>query len=379
MSEGWIRAVFGRWIEMVSPMSGFAVASGLLEPLRVSFSHRVTGASSTRVIPEPFAFFGRHTLNTVQLDDPGVSKKHAYLQVIDGCPLIVDLGSRSGMRLGGASVGQAWWDPGQTLQIGDFDIRISGPLLQPGDRPQPTAVRDGDGACQIALVSGTDTEGLIHCPLRCAITLIGRDPTCNFRLIDERLRQFHAGVVQTPSDAWLVDLLGSGSTRVNGRAVRSSILQVGDIIGLNGVNLEVQLIRSESSRSGSNGVLQPVTTRMGRYSPADEGQPLVEQVGDLRQATLLMASLFTEMKREQTQMIQRQNALMEILVDVFRDGRTPALPPTDKPTPSPDASPAPKETPLQTPRMAKPGDEEALAKAHEWFLHRLHSLNKSGS
>ena len=360
-------------------MSAFAVGTGLVEPLHVSYTHRITGASTNCEIPEPFAFFGRHSLNSVQLDDPSVSKKHAYLQVIDGCPFLVDLSSRTGMRLAGTSVGQAWWDPEQTLQIGDFDIQISGPLQRPGDRPQPTAFWDGAGTCQIALVSSNVTEGLIHCPLRSALTLIGRDPACNFRLIDERVRQFHAAVVQTPSEAWLVDLLGSGATHINGRAVRSSILQVGDVVGLNGVDLEVQLIRPESSRSGSNGVLQPVSNRLGHYAPGEDIQPLGEQVGDLRQATLLMASLFTEMKREQTQMMQRQNVLMEILVEVFRDGRLPNTPPSVAISPAAESSPTPKGTPIQSPRMTKPGDEEALAKAHEWFLHRLQLAKKTSS
>jgi len=370
---------------MGSPMSEFAVGSGLVEPFRISCFHRSTGATSSREIPEPFAFFGRHSLNTVQLDDPGVSKKHAYLQVIDGCPFLVDLGSRTGIRLAGISVEQAWWDREQLLQIGDFDIRISGPLQPPGDRPQPTSPGEGAGACQIALASGNETEGLIHCPLRSAVTLIGRDPACHFRLIDVRLRQFHAAVVQSPADAWLVDLLGSGATRVNGRAVRSSILHVGDVIGLNGVNLEVQLIRPESSRGGTGGVLQPVSHRLGRHASAEEVPPLGEQVGDLRQATLLMASLFTEMKREQTQLIQRQNVLMEILVEVFRDGRLPTTPhpvairSAAESSPGSKESPTPKETPIQSPRMTKPGDEEALAKAHEWFLHRLQFVNKTSS
>ena len=362
---------------MGSPMIGFSVGA---TPLRISYTHRLTGASGTRETPEPFAFFGRHDSNSVELDDPSVSKKHAYLQVIDGSPFVVDLGSRSGIRLAGASVDQAWWDPELPLQIGAFDIRISGRLHRHAEGPPPTAISDGATACQFALSSGGENGGLIYCHLRCAVTLIGRNQACNFRLIDDRVRQFHAAVVQTPTDAWLVDLLSFGATRINGRSVRSSILRVGDRIGLNGVNLEVQFVRPEPPRGGPRGAIQPISQRAGHYGAADgEVQPLAEQVGDLRQATLLMANLFTEMKREQMQQIERQNELMEILIEAYRGGRLPALPPVAAPASMRESRPIPPETPIQTPRMTKPGDEDALAQAHDWFLQRLHSLGKPGT
>jgi len=363
---------------MGSPMSAFSVESGLSEPLRISCTHRSTGAALTRDIPEPFAFLGRHPINTVQLDDPSVSKKHAYLQVLDDCAFVVDLGSRTGLRIGGRPIAQGWLAPGQTLEIGEIDVRISGTQGN-SDRSSPTALSDGAALSRLALSSGSDSEGLVYCPLRSALTLIGQHPQCNFRLIDGRLRPFHAAVVQTATEAWLVDLLGSGATRLNDRPLRWSRLRVGDRIDLNGVALEVHLNRADVARSDPAGVLEPVVHRMGRYSSAIEDfQPLAEQVGDLRQATLMMAGLFAEMKREQTQMMQRQIELMEVMTEAFRDARRPeaqrlaAAPPVV-------ADPAPPSIPLQTPRLPNPGDEEAFTKAHEWFLSRLQGLGKPAS
>ncbi len=354
---------------MGSSMSGFSVASGLGEPLRISCTHRTTGAAVTRDIPEPFAFFGRHPLNAVQLDDPSVSKKHVYLQMLDGCAFVVDLGSRTGVRIGGHSIVQSWLSPEQTIEIGPFDILISGPLKGVSDRRSPV-LSDGLTAPRLTLSSGGDSEGVIFCPLQCPLTLMGQDPHCNFRLIDRRLRPFHAAVVQTETDGWLVDLLGSGSTRLNGRPIRSSLLRVGDRIDLNGIPLEVHLNRLETARSDSSVALEPVANKMARYAPAtEEFQPLADQVGDLRQATLMMAGLFAEMKREQTQMMQRQIELMQVMTEAFRDSRRPEIQP-------PASPPEVADIPLQTPRIAKPGDEEAFAQAHEWFLTRLRGLDK---
>jgi len=215
--------------DMVLPMSEFAKASGLTEPLRALFRHRTTGNSFSRDISDSFAFIGRHPQNTVQLDCPSVSKKHAYIQILEGSAFVVDLGSRSGIRVDGGFITEAWLETGHTLEIGDYDIRLGGSLHQATNRPSPMRPSVAAANCGFALTSATDVGGLIHCPLRCAITMIGRDPSCNFRLVDDRMRLFHAAVVQTSTDAWLVDLLGSGATRVNDRPIRSSILQAGDV------------------------------------------------------------------------------------------------------------------------------------------------------
>ena len=356
-------------------MSGFSVAAGLSEPLRITYSHRTTGITGSGKLAEPFVFFGRHLQNAVRLNDPSVSKRHAYVQILDGCPFAVDLGSRTGIRIAGHQTAQGWVDLGQTLEVGDYDIQFTGPLNSAVDRQSPTDLAPEASHLQVAFLPGAVPQGLLYCPLRSAITLIGRDPHCNLRLLDKRIGLFHVSIVQTPTDTWLIDLPGSGGTRLNGRSARCSLIRVGDRVSLNGVSLEVQLNRHVPAEPEMNGALEPVSDKMGQFSPATEAmQPLVEQVGDLRQATLLMASLFAEMKREQTHLMQRQCDLMEVMTQAFRDSRPPA--PLPLAAPPVDAAPSPMSVPLQSPRMTKPGEEDALAQAHEWFLSRLQKMGK---
>ena len=83
------------------------------------------------------------------------------------------------------------------------------------------------------------------------------------------------------------------------------------------------------------------------------------------------------MKREQTQLMQRQIVLMEVMTQAFRDSR-PGLP-------APQISPAtPKEStpavvPLQQPRATNSDEQAALAQAHEWFMSRLGKLGGATS
>lgn len=363
---------------MDTSMSTFSVASGVTDPIRISCLNRTTGARITQEIQEPFAFLGRHPTNSVQLEDPSVSKKHAYLQVFKGCPFVIDLGSRTGVKIAGKNVSQGWVQSDCTLELGVFDIRITGSIDAPSDLTFPSHLSDGTPPGTLALSWGRDPNNRTLCPIGCALTLIGRDPGCNLRLVSGRVRAFHAAIIQTASDAWLVDLRGSGETRINDRPVRTSFLRVGDRISLNGVILDVILNRSQALWSDKADALETIPEKSGVYVTASQGvQPLAEQVGDLRQATMLMAGLFAEMKREQTSLMQRQIELMEVMTLAFREFRPVATQPHVASLPVAEKShAAPPHTPLQTPRVAKPSDEETLATAHEWFLSRLQNLGK---
>lgn len=365
-------------------MNDFSTACGLSEPLRLVYTHRATGATNAATLSEPYALLGRHPQNSIRLDDPSVSKKHAYLQVIDGCPFVVDLGARTGVRIGGEPLAMGWVEAGDTLQIGEFDIAL-GHTKRVGNRPSPMAASPNMSPLELACWPGEDhSHTPSHpIPIRSALSLIGRDLFCNLHLRDERVRPFHAALVEAAGDIWLIDLPGSGGTRLNGRLARCAMLQVGDRIGLNGLQLDVRLSRSAIPFAAADTAMAPVPETMGRFTAAGEiAQSLPDQIGDLRRATVLMASLFGEMKREQTQLMQRQIELMEVMTQAFRDSRSGGTVSQVSPLPPPNGlphTPAPAGVPLQMPRAAKPDDEAALARAHEWFLSRLGALGKPPS
>lgn len=364
---------------MTAPLSKFAVSLGLTEPLSVLYTHRGRGATGAVQLTEPFALIGRVPHCGVQLDDESVSKKHAYVQVVDNRLFVLDLNSRLGLKVDGVDVTQCWLDRGQVLGVGEYDVQIGGTGPTNG-HPLPTGLGPTGQAVPLAVALAGPTP--LHCPLRSALTVIGRHPACNLRLLDERLSTFHATVIQSPTEAWVVDLLGVGGTRLNDRPVRRARLTVGDRLSLNGVTLEVQLNRPAEQPADGN----------DRRTPAS---PLVVTEGDviseMRQFTLMLAKLYTAMHQDQTTALKRQNELLEELLAAVKAGQLPAAPPTAlgaklDPVPLPplpidlDVPPGLTVTPAppQIPRTSQPADEMTLTAAHQWFMDRLAKVKKPG-
>ncbi len=364
---------------MTAPLSKFAVSLGLTEPLAVLYTHRGSGATGAVHLTEPFALIGRVPHCGVRLDDPSVSKKHAYVQVLDNRLFVLDLNSRLGLKVNGVDVTQCWLDRGQVLRVGEYDVRIGGTGATAG-HPLPTGLGPTGQAVPLAVVLAGPTP--LHCPLRSALTVIGRHSACNLRLLDERLSGFHATVVQSPNEAWVVDLLGVGGTRLNDRLVRRARLNVGDRLSLNGVTLEVQLNRpAEQQADGRD--------RWPSSSPLALTE--VDLINEMRQFTLMLAKLYTAMHQDQATAMKRQTELLEELLAAVRMGQLPAAPSNALP-PKPDqvelpalpidldVPPALAITPLppQIPRTTQPADEMALTAAHQWFMDRITKMKKPG-
>ncbi|MEO2092214.1 MAG: FHA domain-containing protein [Gemmataceae bacterium] len=355
---------------MTAALSKFATSLGLTEPLSVLYTHRGTGASGAVQLTEPFALIGRAALCGVRLDDPSVSKKHAYVQVLDNRLFVLDLNSRLGLKVDGADVAQGWLNRGQVLRVGEYDVQIGGAGETDG-RPLPTGLGPTGQAVPLAVALAGPTP--LHCPLRSALTVIARHPKCNLRLLDERLSTFHSTIVQSPAEAWVVDLLGVGGTRLNDRLVRRARLNVGDRLSLNGVTLEVQFNRPAEQPADGNGRRMPTS-------------PLVVTEGDLinemRQFTLLLAKLYTAMHQDQATAMKRQTELLEELVAAVKTGQLPPVPPNQDVQPLPPAvGPAAitiTPPPPQIPRPSQPADETALTEAHQWFMERLTRFKKAG-
>ncbi|MGY1664945.1 FtsK/SpoIIIE domain-containing protein [Geodermatophilus sp. SYSU D00696] len=89
---------------------------------------------------------GRHVLGrgagaTLSLPDPGVSRRHARLDVGAGGTTVADLGSTNGTRLDGEEVtgDPVAWPPGAVLRLGASALAVAGP------RDVPAGLRPGPG------------------------------------------------------------------------------------------------------------------------------------------------------------------------------------------------------------------------------------------
>jgi pSer/pThr/pTyr-binding forkhead associated (FHA) protein len=197
----------------------FLSACGSSEPLRVGVGQRDGLASETWTFPRPFLVIGRRPESDLVLDHWQVSRRHTYLQLIDGRYYCVDLGSRTGTHGGDATERSGWLEPGRTIQIGPFSVRPEWP--DPAERPEgslPGVTWEVPGRA-----IGPSTWRMDR-----HLVLIGRSSSCKIRIVEPDVSKFHCAAVLTVMGVWAVDLLGQNGIFVNDRKVRCARLEDGD-------------------------------------------------------------------------------------------------------------------------------------------------------
>jgi pSer/pThr/pTyr-binding forkhead associated (FHA) protein len=171
------------------------------------------------------------------LDHHLVSRRHVYLQAIQGRLFWVDLDSRTGTRSDAGSSAAGWLDPGRAIRVGPYTVRLqtltpitpantapglmqASPLerLAPQDDPFP--------AVELEFWSGSSR--LRSWRMSRVLALVGQSPRCKLQLVDDSVSQFHAGLVRTPAGLWVVDLASVGGTLVRDESVACSWLDDGD-------------------------------------------------------------------------------------------------------------------------------------------------------
>ena len=206
----------------------FAEACGATAPLDLRVDLIDGGRRAEGSVAMPLALVGRDDACDVTLTDPEVNPRHAWLQVVGGRVLAVDLGSRAGLEWPGQGKGSGWLDVGVPVRIGQFQLRLCSPVsANPISFPPTYSPLQSDSS-----VSNTGTTTLEFRNGRRAkdrwtvnrlITLVGRAPECKIRLNAEDISGYHCGLVLTPSGLWVVDLSGRGVV-INGERMRVSPL-----------------------------------------------------------------------------------------------------------------------------------------------------------
>lgn len=197
----------------------FAAECGLSEPFRVEVSLKGDVATQVHEFHQPFLLIGRRGGCDLPLDHWLVSRRHAYLQLIDGRFFCVDLGSRTGTHGGDATERSGWVDPIRALQIGPYSVRPElPPLLERASPSLPLVTwtlpnRVGEAA------RWTMNRGL---------ALVGKSPACKIRLTEPDVSRFHCGLVLTAGGIWVIDLLSQRPVLVNGESVRFARMKPGD-------------------------------------------------------------------------------------------------------------------------------------------------------
>jgi pSer/pThr/pTyr-binding forkhead associated (FHA) protein len=229
-------------------MKSFLNACGIKDSLRITVEGPGARGAEPRQFPQPFAVIGRDDRADVILDDPRVSRRHVYLQAVEGRLFWVDLESRAGTRTEAGARKSGWLEGRGFLGVGPYVIRRQAPA--PGGdsasgeipRESPLAAqalgREPLSAVALEFLNGPSQSMLW--PMHRVMSLIGSAKGCKFRLTDPSVSAFHASLLRTPAGLWVVDLRGNRSITVNAVPVRSSPLADGDVLGIGRYRIRIQ-------------------------------------------------------------------------------------------------------------------------------------------
>ncbi|MBV1878068.1 MAG: FHA domain-containing protein [Pseudomonadales bacterium] len=200
------------------------------------------GRSEAVSLLPPGKTIGRGLNNDVVIDQDGVNGFHADLQVDGDQVIISDVNTKTGTYLNGEKVlGPTTIRAGDTVSIQGIDLLI----LDPGEQTDgKTLVLSGTAMYKLlstdwSLIAGSGPEKGQQIPIH-EKTAIGRALECDISILEPALSRKHA--VIEPVDGRLVikDLGSSNGTYVNGKKIKSKILDDKDIIQFNKIRFRVK-------------------------------------------------------------------------------------------------------------------------------------------
>ena len=90
---------------------------------------------------EQVVTIGRAPDNTIHIDDPSVSGRHAELRRADKTYHLRDLGSTNGTRVNGTGASEITLHPGDWIRFGAVDARFEGDAPKSATQPLPAAAK----------------------------------------------------------------------------------------------------------------------------------------------------------------------------------------------------------------------------------------------
>ena len=282
-------------------MKSFLTACGVDDSLQLVVERQSANEGELRLLYQPFAVIGRDSRADVVLDHSQVSRRHVYLQAVNGRVFWVDLESRTGTRGGRKAQKFGWLERGRTLCVGPYVIRRfvddrhagSTRAELPRDTPLAAPIYSHAPLPEVALEFLNGPSQSMSRPVHRVMSLIGSASGCKFRLTDPSVSRFHGSLLRISTDLWIVDLLGQRGITVNDVPVRASRLADGDVLRIGRYQICVRC-RPRGQESGnrlpdrgravlipglprqdpiSNGLKFPDwTVAMTPFEPGSEGQ-----------------------------------------------------------------------------------------------------------
>ncbi len=244
-------------------MNAFMKACETEGPLQLAVRGPSSNESGLRLLHQPFALVGRDDRADVPLAHKLVSRRHAYLQVVDGQAFWLDLDSRSGTAVDGQLRKFGWLEAGKSIRIGPYELeRLTRSGLdpgkgatKPGPRVSPLVARayDDQALPEVSLEFLNGPSRSACWPMNRVLSLIGSASGCKFRLADPSVSAFHCSLLRTPLGLWIVDLLGPDGICVNDAPVRYALLAANDVlkVGRYRIRMGIRFTSRGSDQSAS--------------------------------------------------------------------------------------------------------------------------------
>jgi pSer/pThr/pTyr-binding forkhead associated (FHA) protein len=305
---------------VADPIVSFSEACGLVGALKI----RLEGVESAGLDDfGPYLVVGRRRLSDLRIDDPDVSRRHAYFQVVAGRIFCVDLGSRTGLDWDNGRQLVGWVDPSKGVAIGPARLRFEFEGIAEdtsgaeGNLPISRSFRWYD-LPEVSLdFIGAGSEHVSWQVSR-ALVFLGHSSICRVKLPGPDVAGIHAALLRTPSGLWVVDLLGPGGTTVGGKSIRHARLEDGDEIELGGHRIRIRLGRPARPGAGPNLVVMPKgrgtlpeTTAAGPSAErGDSGPGWQDLMGSADPTAARLFDEFRRMHQKTTEQFQQAILMM---------------------------------------------------------------------
>ena len=208
----------------------FLEACGATGPLHLTVDRG--SVTDNYVLPQPFALIGSDPRADLRVADSRIPRQGAFLQVLGGRLLALDLTPDAADR-NGSYPPHHWLSPGQPWQFGGLTIRLGANASGDADT-KALSRRDELPAAALAITGGSG--GVCEYSLKAPIVLIGKSPKCQVRLRPGSVA-IPSALIRTPAGLWAVDLLGRAGITVNGRVARAARMEDGDELRVGGFAL----------------------------------------------------------------------------------------------------------------------------------------------
>ncbi len=222
-------------MELISPVppttagmmrNRFLEDCGVPEGFSVQVSVQGRVETETVSVEDAFTFIGRDEECGILLTGPDIARHHAYLQAVAGQFVIVDLGSRTGMKQNGRIVRTALLHSGDTIEIGPYVLKVVREAGADFHRfPSEAQLQRQNPPIALAFVN--QAKPVDPWTVDTPLTLIGSAKPSRIRLEHSSVSPQHCAIIRGFTSWWLVDLSSQAGTLLDDATITFAPLAVG--------------------------------------------------------------------------------------------------------------------------------------------------------